>query len=82
MTAPSTLVPLRRGPITFAGIVGTILDRRDAEPSTKPKPKPRCVAMLDDGRPCGLPGRYLDFRRGGHVCLEHKPAKRQEALCL
>ncbi len=81
---PSTIVravrPITRGPFTFAGIVASILHGEH-----KPKSRAqyaRCVASQDDGSPCGLPARYLDFKRGGHVCYEHKPNRKQEALTL
>lgn len=77
---PSTTVRNRpRLPINFAGIVSAILDGE-----RKPKARAqynRCVALQDDGSKCGLPARYLDFKRGGHVCFEHKPEQRKEALC-
>lgn len=83
---PATLVralrPINRGPFTFIGMTALHLDREE-----RPEPKPRaqtakCVALQDDGSPCGLPARYLDFKRGGHVCLEHKPDRRKEVLQL
>lgn len=78
---PSTLVRNRRGPLSFIGQVALALER-EARPLRAQPIRPRCCALLDDGRRCDLPGRYLDFKRGGHVCWEHKPAKRTEALSL
>ena len=74
---PATTVRNRpRLPITFAGLVGSLLDGGER----KPKPRAqytKCIAYCDDGRLCGLPARYIDMQRGGHVCFEHKPAKRE-----
>lgn len=81
MTTPATLVrrPLR--PLTFIGHIAAAMER--AERSTRRADRPRCVAYLDDGRVCGLPASYVDFKLGGHVCLEHRPVRtKKEALCL
>ncbi len=83
---PSTLVralrPISRGPFSFVGMTAFHLER-DNQPEPKPRPRlAKCVATQDDGSPCGLPARYLDFKRGGHVCLEHKPDRRKEVLQL
>lgn len=75
---PSTIVRRPRGPITFAGLVGAILD----EPRRKPRATfKKCVAVLDDGRSCELPARYVNFEAGGHVCFEHRPPERK-AVCV
>lgn len=84
---PSTLVRSnpRRGPFTFIGLSSFHLEREDERPEPKPKRKTkahRCVAHEDDGRPCGLPAQFVDFKRGGHVCEAHKPHRKQEALTL
>lgn len=83
---PSTLVralrPGNRGPFTFIGMAAAALERDEPARKPKAKPLPRCVAHEDDGRVCGLPARYVDFKRGGHVCADHKPERRQEALTL
>ena len=82
---PSTLVrairPADRGPFTFIGLSSLFVER--GEHQAKPKAKvQRCVAREDDGTPCGLPARYIDMKRGGHVCYEHRPDRKQEALQL
>ena len=85
---PSTLVRAiqrPRPPFTFIGLSAFHLERE--EKCLKPevsslKPKPLCVARQDDGSPCGLPARYVDFKRGGHVCFDHRPDRKQEALQL
>ena len=81
---PSTLVrairPADRGPFTFVGITALFQERgalRTARPTL-----PRCVAREDDGTPCGLPARYVDMKLGGHVCFNHRPDRKQEALQL
>lgn len=77
---PATIVRRPRGPFTFIGMTGLCLER-----PAKPAPRAnyhKCVALQDDGSPCGLPARYLDFKRGGHVCLDHRPNRKKEALCL
>ena len=84
---PATLVralrPIPRGPFTFIGMTALHLDKDERpEPPRPRKPAARCVALQDDGSPCGLPAKYLDFKRGGHVCLEHKPDRRKEVLQL
>lgn len=83
---PSTLVralrPITRPPFSFIGMTALHLEKDER---TEPLPKPathKCVACQDDGSPCGLPARYLDFKRGGHVCLEHKPDRKKEVLQL
>lgn len=81
MTIPATIVRRPRGPFTFIGMTGLMLEKTSAA-KAKAKPMPKCVAFQDDGSPCGLPARYLDFKRGGHVCLEHRPDRKQEALQL
>lgn len=83
---PSTLVralrPISRGPFTFIGMTALHLDKDEA-PAPLPKTSPhKCVALQDDGSPCGLPARYLDFKRGGHVCHDHKPDRKKEVLQL
>ena len=83
---PSTLVralrPSSRGPFTFIGFAAQALEHEETK-AAKPKPAvQRCVALQDDGSPCGLPAKYLDFKRGGHVCLEHRPDRRKEVLQL
>ncbi len=77
---PSTIVRRPRGPLTFAGITALLLEREPAKPARSNYQK--CVALQDDGSPCGLPARYLDFKRGGHVCLEHRPDRKKEVLQL
>jgi len=81
---PATIVRAikPRGPFTFAGIVGAILDAKDGGVvARRSPPSPRCIAYQDDGSLCGLPGRYIDMQRGGYVCFEHRPAKRK-AVCV
>lgn len=79
---PSTLVRRPRGPFTFIGHIAAAMENSEGR-SRKPEAKRHpCVATLDDGRRCGLTARYVDFKRGGHVCFEHKPQTRQEALSL
>ncbi|MGC3958135.1 MAG: hypothetical protein QM813_09415 [Verrucomicrobiota bacterium] len=78
---PSTIVRRPRGPFTFAGITALLLEREPAKPAPRANYH-KCVACQDDGSPCGLPARYLDFKRGGHVCLEHKPDRKKEVLQL
>lgn len=78
---PATLVRRPRGPISFIGHIAAALE--GAEREARKAERPRCVAILDDGRVCGLHATYIDFKRGGHVCFEHRPVRRrQEALCL
>ncbi len=82
---PSTLVRANRprGPFTFIGLTAFHLDKDEDRPQPKPKAKgQRCVALQDDGSPCNLPARYIDFKRGGHVCFEHRPDRRKEVLQL
>ncbi len=87
---PSTIVraikPATRGPFTFVGLSALFLEK-EKEPVksaavSRRQPLPRCVAREDDGSPCGLVARYVDFKRGGHVCYEHRPDRKQEALQL
>lgn len=78
---PSTLVRRPRGPFSFIGHIAAALEAQDRTPKPATK-RHACVATLDDGRRCGLTARYVDFKRGGHVCFEHKPQTRQEALVL
>lgn len=75
---PSTLVRARL-PLSFIGCSAAALEKEVASFKVQVS-RPRCVASLDDGRPCGLPARYIDFQRGGHVCFEHRPAKRKELV--
>lgn len=89
---PSTLVralrPISRGPFTFVGMSALFAERaeraeRGESASSRQRLRGhRCVACQDDGSPCGLPARYVDMKRGGHVCHEHKPERKQEALQL
>lgn len=76
---PSTLVRRPRGPLTFVARIAQALEGR---PSNRQKPVPKCCAYDDDGKICGLPGRYIDMQRGGFVCLQHRPDRKQEALAL
>jgi hypothetical protein len=80
---PATIIRRPRGPITFAALSALFLDRDEETKVRRPKARAaRCVALQDDGSPCNLPARYLDFNRGGHVCYEHKPDRKKEVLCL
>jgi hypothetical protein len=83
---PSTIVralkPASRGPFTFVGMSALFSERGDGAQRTARPTLPRCVAREDDGTPCGLVARYVDFKRGGHVCYEHRPDRKQEALQL
>lgn len=73
---PATLVRWRpRGPITFCGLVGNLLER---ERGDAPRPRSQhqtCCVTLDDGRACGLPAPYINFKHGGFVCCEHRVTK-------
>ena len=72
---PSTLVRSKpRGPMTF---IARIAQALEGQPSNKSKPVPKCIAYEDDGNICGLPARYIDMQRGGFVCYQHRPAKRE-----
>lgn len=76
---PSTLVRAR-GPFTFIAAAAAALERKgDGGVAAT---RPRCVAFEDDGRRCGLPARYVDFKQGGHVCFEHRPDRKKELLTL
>lgn len=78
---PSTLVRRPRGPFTFVGLSSFFLER-EREPLPLPPVTRRtrrhvCVAKIDDGRSCGLPAHYVDMLRGGFVCDDHRPVKRE-----
>ena len=83
---PSTLVralrPISRGPFTFVGLSSFHLEKDERPVVTGERVKPSCVAREDDGRVCGLPGRYIDFNLGGHVCMLHRPDRKKDVLCL
>ena len=76
---PSTLVRRPRGPLTFIGHIARALESAEGG-SRPPAARSRlhtCGACLDDGRVCGLPAPYVDFKLGGFVCYEHRPGVRE-----
>ena len=77
---PPTVVRIPRVPTSFLGYMAHALERGEL-PKVRARYR-KCVALQDDGSPCAMPARYLDFKRGGHVCFEHRPTPRKEALSL
>ena len=67
----STIGGRKKALVEFAWLCHSTLAQSD-------EARTLCVAIAEDGKPCGQHAPFLDFQRGGMVCEKHRPASKND----